>query len=164
MITQTPYKNLIVTLDHSEIENVRFLINKYHIPFVIELGTYRGGSALVMADAGASVQTYDKTDLVENKDSRITYRVADVFNPEVTDEIKQLCSAQGLKMLFCDNGLKKLELNTYGPHLTQGDILCAHDYPIEFKDADISQMIADNGYSRIELPHNDRIIAWERVK
>lgn len=162
MITQTPYQGTIVTLWQSEIENLTYLVQEYKLKFAIELGTYKGGSALVLINAGIeNLVTFDNRNLVEVSNDKAIYRVVDIF--QVADEIKSLCQDPRRKILFCDNGKKSRELNLFGPHLNKGDILAAHDYPIEFKDSDVSEMITGNGYERIPLPNNDRIIAWERT-
>ena len=162
MMTQTPYQGTIVTLLPSEIENLTYLVQHYDLKFAVELGTYKGGSALVLINAGIeSLVTFDNQDVVEVKNSKATYRVADIFKS--FEEIKSLCQDPRRKILFCDNGKKSQELNLFGPHLNKGDILAAHDYPVEFKDSDISEMISGHGYERITLPNNDRIIAWEKL-
>jgi len=158
VITKTPYKGLIVTLWQSEIDNLIFLIREYSITEAIELGTYQGGSALVMADAGIKVVTYDNVNLVEEKDNRIEYRVADVFEKE--SEIKALIGQSGLKMLFCDNGNKKKEINTFAKYLKTGDILVAHDYIDEWVMGDVQESLV--GFDLVELPNKNRLMAWKR--
>jgi cephalosporin hydroxylase len=161
MKTQTPYQGLIVTLDPDEIESLQALVRDYSPDMVVELGTYKGGSALVMADVGVPfIYTYDKVNFVEKEDERVVYRIADILSTEAIEEIKSLCMTSCRKILFCDNGLKKKEINTFGPFLNRGDILCAHDYGTEFNDSDISGMIRENKYEQI-LQKN-RLIAWEK--
>ena len=164
MITQTPYQGTIVTLWLEEIDNLDYVVRHYGFKLAIELGTYKGGSALVMINAGVDMlYTYDNRNVLEVNDERMICRVADIFNPEVTEEIKRLCKSGEPKLLFCDGGSKKRELNLFGPHLNTGDVLVAHDYPIEFKDADVAVMITGNGYERISLPFDNRLIAWRKT-
>lgn len=164
MLTQTPYQGTIVTLWPEEIDTLGYIVRQHDSGFGVELGTYKGGSALVMVNAGLSMlYTYDKRDVLEVRDARVIYRVADIWEPEVTEEIKRLCKSGEPKLLFCDGGDKKREINTFGPHLIVGDVLAAHDYPIEFKDSDISGMIGGNGYERVKLPWDNRIIAWRKT-
>lgn len=159
MITKTAYKNLIVTLWQSEIEDIQLLVSQYEIPLVIEMGTYQGGSAMVLADAGARVITYDVKNMVEVKDDRIDYRVGDVFALE--HEIAGLLQADGLKMLFSDNGDKKREINTFAKYLNPDDFLIAHDHPMEWRLDDVQDAV--KGFIPVNLPHPDRLVAWRKI-
>jgi len=161
MPIRTPYGNTTAIITADEIVNLQFLIREFVTAIGIDLGTAWGGSALVMADAGVKeTHTYDKKNFVSEKDGRIFYHIGNVFNPPMADEVKALCGRPERKLLFCDNGNKKREINLFGPCLQAGDVLAAHDFGTELKLKDVAGMIQEHGFERISLPHENLLAAW----
>jgi len=73
-----------------------------------------------------------------------------------------LCGRPERKLLFCDNGDKKREINLFGPLLKPGDVLAAHDFGTEWKLKDVAGMLQENGFKRIRLPHENLLAAWAK--
>lgn len=55
--------------------------------------------------------------------------------PHYADICTQLRKSSGF--LLCDGGNKPKELKKFGPHAGKGSIIVCHDWPIEFKAADV---------------------------
>jgi cephalosporin hydroxylase len=164
MRIKTIFEGVETALTENEIKNLQFLVKKFHINFAIDLGTYKGGSALIFQKTGVKkIYTFDHVSRVENPHSEINYNIGHIFkNKHLNYDIKYLCSFEEQKILFCDNGNKKKEINTFAPRLRTNDILCAHDFKTEFTLKDIP--IVQEKFKRIKLPFkNTLIIAWIKL-
>lgn len=108
----------------------------HHAPArIIELGTLYGGmSAFLEAQArvrGATFHTFDHQALLQANDFIANYHLGDIFAPEGLSQVGGLISSPGLVLLFCDNGAKEKEAETFGPFLKPGDMLAVHDWGTE---------------------------------
>ena len=103
--------------------------------YVVEIGTYMGGSALFFQDMldirddGGKVITLDIKDEVQNKDPRITYLTGDSIDDEMVAKVKTLVS--GKVMLVVDGNHHrrhvKWELHKYSPMVTKGQYIVMED-------------------------------------
>ena len=122
---------------------------------IIELGAMRGGMTLVFGihalRMGADVKTFDiraePVDVVWSslvKVLPITFHKMDVFGEEAHELIKEYMGS-GRVLLYCDNGDKPREFNTYAPYLKPDDVVMTHDRPREIKVSDIEETVVRCG-------------------
>ena len=127
------------------------LLYRNNFDRIIELGTMTGGMTLIFAihalRMGADVMTFDIRQ--EPKDTvwkalrgalPIKYHEADVFSWETEELIKTYLKI-GRVLLYCDNGKKIDEFNTYAQYLKPGDVIMTHDRPTEIKFSDIEESV-----------------------
>jgi len=115
---------------------------------VIELGTGTGGFSLYLAGYcaihGHSFHTFDLGDKDHshqkpNMDALKAIRAlgghvhtSDVFSEGTVEVIRFLIGkSEGPAFIYCDNGDKPREVNTYAPLLRTGDYLGVHDFGTE---------------------------------
>lgn len=123
----------------------------YPFKRIVELGTGQGGLALYLSlyciNKNAEFHTYDIEEInITTKDillSKIELKkyckTKDIF--ENKEEIIAILKKEGRTILFCDNGDKILEFNTFAPHLKKGDIIGVHDWDEEIKLTDIQETL-----------------------
>ena len=127
------------------------LLYKNKFNRIIELGTMAGGMTLIFGihalKMGADVKTFDiraepKDVVWKNlmKALPITHHAVDVFGDEAHELIKNYMR-EGRVLLYCDNGKKIDEFNTYSKYLKSGDIVMTHDRPGEIKLSDIEESV-----------------------
>jgi hypothetical protein len=128
-----------------------------HVSFqrIIELGTGHGTFSLYLLlfcrERGAQFFTYDNvrrfaTSVESTGFIMSLLRLDDCFKRHdvlaepgpIIEKIKK----PGRTVLFCDDGDKKQEVRTFGPHLKPGDILGVHDWHKEVNYEDIR--VVDN--------------------
>ena len=123
---------------------------------IVELGTLRGGMTLIFGihalKMGGTVETFDvrdePMDVVWNclvAALPITYHKMDVFGGEAHILIEGYIGAPGRVLLYCDNGDKIREFNTYASYLKSGDVVMTHDRPKEIKVSDIEETVVRCG-------------------
>ena len=123
-------------------EYVPAIINtvRKHSPKVfIELGTFMGGLTLALHEEFPKMKifTFDvfididvrKKELLFNDNVRFVED--DLLNTMSTYLVSLLKSIRRKKMLYCDNGNKEYEINTYSEYLLPGDALGCHDWLFE---------------------------------
>jgi len=127
------------------------LLIKTYVPGrVIELGTGWGGASLFMhfltKAYGGEFITYDKSSAflemgrgkVLFQKFEVDFREADIFEPKTINEIRKLIEAPDRVFIYCDNGNKVDEFNTYACFLKPDDIIGVHDWMEEIVVKDIS--------------------------
>ena len=127
------------------------LLIKTYVPGrVIELGTGWGGASLFMnfltKAYGGEFITYDKSPAflemgrgkVLFQRFGVDFREADIFEPKTINEIRKLIEAPDRVFIYCDNGNKVDEFNTYARFLKPDDIIGVHDWMEEIVVEDIS--------------------------
>ena len=115
---------------------------------IIDLGTWHGGLSLYFylfcLEREAEFYTFDvRNKCFGNRLMEITnfynhFELLDIF--QNIEKIGSLITKQGLTILFCDNGNKPREFNTFAPYLKKDDIIAVHDwlteiFPENIKDA-----------------------------
>jgi len=121
-------------------------MEKYQPVRILELGSYNGGLATALGvhawnlgrhapdGIGCKVITYDRMVAPDQRFAPLSaflgieFRQCDLYAPETVAEIIELVRSPGRTFLLCDGGDKKLEVNTYAPHLKPGDVIAGHDY------------------------------------
>ena len=53
------------------------------------------------------------------------------------EPIIEIIRRPGVSVLFCDNGDKVTEVDLFAPQLKRGDIIAAHDWPVEIGPTDV---------------------------
>jgi len=135
----------------AEIYNMDRLLHRNKFDRIIELGTMAGGMTLIFGihalRMGGDVMTFDIRDEPQDevwkklvKALPIKYHKGDVFEYE-TEEIIQTYMKRGRLLLYCDNGKKIDEFNTYAQYLKPGDVIMTHDRPNEIKFSDIEEAV-----------------------
>lgn len=130
---------------------------------IIELGSGIGSSTLFLAlnSHGVPVHTFDKRP--ESKHpmymkiksiTDITHYQRDIFDEGVKKLIKNLMD-KNKTLLFCDDGDKTREFNTYASYLRKGDVIMAHDARVEIKMKDIIDTAYMNGLTPYHQDKSD---------
>jgi hypothetical protein len=109
-------------------------LNEYKPRNIIELGYGRGGVTLLLGFYafmhGGRVDSFDilrQPAYTVKHVFPITFHRADVFAERTQKTIISLITSPLRSLLYCDNGDKVEEFNTYGRHLKPGDIAVIHD-------------------------------------
>jgi hypothetical protein len=134
----------------------------------IDLGTYRGGSACIMHEAGIDdVTSFDVRDCKPPPLPGIRYVRGNMFLRPASETIINLCRRPEPKLLFCDGGCKAGELLCFAPHLLPGDVAAGHDFHDEEIDGVdgfainvVEPQMSQMGFERIGIV--ERLIAWRR--
>ncbi len=103
---------------------------------VIELGTGKGGFALMLARLCQAIRcdffTFDHKldDSLIHQLCRLGGRAqkADLYSAEIQAEIANLIQMNGQTVLLCDGGNKVREMHDFASTMKPGDIIAAHDY------------------------------------
>ena len=117
------------------------ILSRYNFDTIIEFGTMNGGStALFMIHAlrtDGSVYSFDiriepLTGLYKilKGITKTTYHKMDVFS-DAAQNIVSKYFKNGRVLLYCDNGKKNQEFNTYAHLLKTNDVIMAHDKDTE---------------------------------
>lgn len=130
----------------------RFL-HQYNPKFILELGTFNGGLSTFLAVQAWSIQagfmTVDWQDWVDHDHALWKqmgldrcYLNIDIRSPDFKRILHDLLSADHNHpfLLFCDNGNKPLEFQTFGPMLRAGDYLAVHDWGTEMNPPDMGNV------------------------
>lgn len=108
----------------------------------IDIGTWKGGLSMYFylwcLDREADFYSYDIREkcyprkgkkLFEKLGFYKHFYLKDVFEAE--EEIGNLIGQSGKTIIFCDNGQKEKEFQTFSPYLKSGDIIAVHDWMTE---------------------------------
>ncbi len=112
-------------------------IRKYEPKVFIELGTFMGGLTLAIHEEfpDMTIWTFDHIDnLGENRSlfyNNVNFVIGDVLAGENSYLVYLLEFTKEKKILYCDNGNKEYEINTYAKYLLPGNVLGCHDWLAE---------------------------------
>ena len=145
----------------------KFLINE-NFTHIIELGTYKGGFAILLdkikneSNLNFKILTIDfakwhlngpaTDDICSNLDDvikecekrNIEFILSDIFSDTCIDKIKSLLY-NGKCLILCDGGDKSKEFNFFAKFLKPNDFIMAHDY---------DDYSSNNGWSWKEINYN----------
>jgi len=112
------------------------IIEKYNVKTFIELGAYMGGLTydIITKHPELKVISFqiDPHELNSKVVGMPQIIIGDVFEQSSIETTRSAVqSTDGISMVFCDNGNKIKEFDTYYPLLKSGDIILVHDYPGE---------------------------------
>ena len=100
---------------------------------VVELGTARGGFAKWLNERVEWLRTIDIRDPDPGTPGFVRI---DVWH-ELQEVRDLIAEAPHAFVLYCDNGSKRFEVETYAPSLEVGDFLAVHDLGTEIDESDI---------------------------
>ena len=105
---------------------------------IIELGTGNGASAFYFS-LFAKVMTFDNVDkrIVKNGFNSLEFNQEDIFTKKNLEAFKILFQRSDKIFLFCDNGDKPREFETFAPMLKPGDYIAVHDVGLEITQGQI---------------------------
>jgi hypothetical protein len=143
------------------------LLDYPHVERIIELGTAMGAMSSYLglwgARKGIPVHTFDQDDFVFKKEHNVDdvcagaifkkldiamHRI-DIFSDEGQAKVKNLLKGAPV-FLFCDNGNKPKEFNTFVPYLESGSVVSVHDWTGEIGPDDVSKLVEER-----------RLVPWE---
>lgn len=110
---------------------------------IIEIGTYAGGLSLLMyryKNTDTELISYDIEPSFNKVDKSIPidFRIGDVFNNNIKNEIiSKILEKNKRVLLICDGGEKNEEFNLFSEYLKINDVIMIHDYEDNKKDFDI---------------------------
>jgi hypothetical protein len=106
---------------------------------LLEFGTYIGAFSRWLADRVAWFRTFD---VYKPEQPPPGFRLGDVLHDG--RKIRRLiCHAPRPFVLFCDNGHKIHEVQTYAPSLCENDYLAVHDLGTEIHPSDIPHRLSE---------------------
>lgn len=127
-----------------------YVLDTFEFSRIVELGTWWGNFSiyflLFCINCEADFVTYDT---VRRKNSRLKrllgfdkhHRRVDIF--ENKEEIIKEIQKPGRTILFCDNGDKQKEVDTFAPFLKSGDIIAIHDWNTEVFPSEVTMKLYD---------------------
>ena len=145
------YLGVPVQREWHDIETIEGFLHTEWPSVVIELGTGTGAFSLYLASYcfahGFKFRTYDLGDKPhphQRPNARCLeavvrlggeVRIADVFDPEIVEEIG--LALRDPCLVYCDNGDKPREIQTYAPLIPVGSFIGVHDFGTEVSQGDI---------------------------
>ncbi len=143
MINQTTFLGQLALQTAHAIPLFERVLSDSKVEQIFELGTGVGGLSLYFKLWSnmnkATLWTYDQKDIVPTHIKGIlsdSLKRIDLWTaiPAIGEQIKN----GGKTLVFCDNGDKPKEYAALVPFLKVGDIIGAHDWDNEIKDADVA--------------------------
>ena len=121
-------------------------LNEYPCRSIVELGTGQGGMAVFFAmqalARGMKFRTFDREPLTAMSTREVLatlgadWHLIDIFDrPEIVRAV--LREFPHPIVLFCDDGNKPREFQTFAPSLVSGDLVAVHDWNAEIRAEDI---------------------------
>ena len=142
------YPKIVLEVKHGKtyIPNILETIKEFNPELLIELGTFQGGLTLIIHEKFPTLEisSFDHIDRLSSPRKKV------LFNKFVTFHIQDLISSPNKflidflvsnkstkKFLYCDNGNKTYEINTYSKYLSVGDVMGCHDWFVEVNPKDV---------------------------
>jgi len=125
-------------------------IEKHNPDIFIELGTFRGGLTLAIHEKFPYLKifSFDKgahCDIdIWNKifDKNVDIFLEDLLSKPNRKLLKIINENLSKKIfLYCDNGNKTIEINTYSKYLKIGDVIGCHDWLVEVNPEDVKKAL-----------------------
>jgi hypothetical protein len=169
---EIPITEILLAQTWYEIGAITFIMYNFGINAVVELGADQGGLGVLFALQSfigkniryLGVELYDAhvhpkfLELV-NLFPTASFLCADVFSDSCIDHVTNFIQ-EGRALIYCDNGNKPKEFETYAKCLKPGDLLMVHDYPNEFNEDNSDFSILKQLY--IECLSLTRIVLFEK--
>ena len=140
---QAKYNNMISQQNLYFLNNLKTILNDIKPHRIIEIGTSRGATTLLLSDLlvelglpDSKIKSFDihkRPHLRDVSRSNLELYIGNIFiyhetklsNPE---EIVDFLSRDKVNLILCDGGNKIAEFNILSQYLKKGDIIMAHDY------------------------------------
>jgi cephalosporin hydroxylase len=154
------YAGTVVERKWSDIFTIDVFLAQASPATIIELGTGSGGFSSYLATYAylsggyfCSFDTHRKTSvskrpnyralrLVRALGGRVYHR--DIFEPATRALIGRIAARPGRTFLYCDNGNKAREAQTFAEALKPGDFLGVHDFNFEIHTKDVADLLERN--------------------
>ena len=141
-----PPTDILVGQTWCEIGAIVYTVYKFMINSIVEIGTDRGGLGVLLALQAfigkdtkyLGIELHEENvepkflDLI-NIIPGASFLCADAFSNDCINHVSDFVR-DGRALIFCDNGNKPREFETYAKILKPGDLLMVHDYPVEFNE------------------------------
>jgi len=157
--------NVIFKHEEKQVFHMLGILAQEPFELIIELGTHQGGLTKLMEDIFPSlpIHTYDNVDLTRNNrkyfGEKVYFHIESVLVP--SRSLIKLLSDPAKKLLYCDNGKKKQEVEMYSQYLYPGDLIAVHDWGNEIFWEDVQSYIGD--WRRIGWPTLEYIGSTTRI-
>ena len=128
----------------AEIFQVEAILGEVAFDRIVEFGTGSGAMTIFLGICatmqGKPVFTYDTKEVSEQVQHifsrlNVTSVTENIFEDEKI--IGYIIGGEGRTLLYCDNGNKNMEIETFAKYLKPGDVILLHDFPDEVSEADI---------------------------
>jgi len=125
----------------------------------IDIGTWRGNLSfyfhLFCLERNAEFYTFDTrrkwgldlSELKEKLEFGKHFKQMDIF--QHIEEIGNLIKKEGKTIIFCDDGNKPREFNTFSPYLKVADIIAVHDWNTEVPPESVKESCLKHNLSEI---------------
>lgn len=129
-----------------------YTIKKHNPDIFVELGTFQGGLTLAIHEKfpGLKIFSFDKRSHCDiniwNKifDENVVIFLEDLLSKPNRTLLKILNRNQNKKIfLYCDNGNKTTEINTYSKYLKVGDVIGCHDWLVEVNPENVKEALKE---------------------
>jgi len=150
----------------------RFIQNEPDLVRIVDLGSGYGGLTLFfgmcMKNRGGKVLSMDLISPHFNPVGLVpvTFRRIDIFTPEAIALVKKFLRNGGQNLIFCDDGHKPDELNTYGKLLKPLDFIMVHDFRSEITEKEVLTAMKKLGLEFYEYDlfskNNTRIVSMRK--
>jgi len=162
-----------------------WLIMKYGIRFVFEIGSNKGGLSLYLANMASVTRHFYFTTIeidpasyldnasvegagrwlrkLESISEHFKIIIGDAFSRETVSGIKNMMDGHP-SLIICDGGNKALEFKTYAPLLTSDDMIIVHDWNVEINMGMIRDDIIENDLEEVPIPDLRTTLALFRKK
>lgn len=141
------------------------VLTKYNFKRIIDIGTWRGNLSfylyLFCLARDAEFHTFDVRekwqfdypDLKKELGFPSHFYGMDIFKN--IEKIKEFIQKEGITILYCDDGEKTREFNTFAPFLKTGDVIAVHDWKTEVSPESIEKTKTDYGFKEIFVKECD---------
>jgi hypothetical protein len=130
------------------------VIDDYNVKTFVELGTFAGGLSSFMLTRCQHVHNFFYMGVEKNPEvvdlsirteferlSGATLQIRDVFEKDTQDLILNYLTVHPVRALvYCDNGDKPREVQTYMPLVPTGTLIMAHDWGTEIGERDLEHV------------------------
>lgn len=139
-----------VTTFHSKgcLEHIKEVIERFEPEAFIELGTAGAGLCLLVNETFPAIKI-----LSIDMNNCIRPEIRALFTDQVefirmniyekNEKLSKALGAKGRKILYCDNGNKPYEFNTFAKYLNSGDVIGCHDWGTEITAGDVRETVKE---------------------
>ncbi|MBU0777855.1 hypothetical protein KKF82_06320 [Patescibacteria group bacterium] len=165
------YKGIRLRHEWQAMVTISEILKEFDPELIIEFGSQYGGLTLFMNDTcpNAEIRAYDIDnryfhDVKKQLNDNVIFKVCNILIG-LPKDIVNLCRDKRRKFLYCDNGNKIHEVNTYAPFLNPGDMIGCHDWGIEIKEEDVEKVLRNFKPVKHDIFHENgwRSRFWKKI-
>ncbi len=166
------YPEIVIFMKHGPeyITLIRKTVNMHNPEMFIELGTLHGGLTMGIMEGCSDVEIHSfdyKRSLSPGLsliffDNGVTCHRANLMLEKPSEDLVNLLTENKhrRKILYCDNGDKIKEVNTYAKYISPGDLIGCHDWLFEIGPNEIEETLRD--FEPYDHEPYERMLAWTR--